>query len=75
MTKFCYLGNEQTNINEKAFLKIYVLDMTNKYVHTIYKLDSRQLLDKFSNIKMFEDITNIITFAIKRNGKISLDIK
>lgn len=76
MYKFYYLGCDTTKIENNDFIKIYVLDLENKFVHSIYKLNSnKNLVEKLSSIKVFDNITNFVTFAIKRNGKISLDIK
>lgn len=73
--KFFYIDYSTTNIEGKDFICIYVLDYYNKQVFRIFKNKSTELISKLNNFKLFNDVTSLINFVIKRNNKISLDIK
>ena len=75
MSTFYYIGHEQFVIQDNSILKVYVLDFKNKIVHTIYKAFNKDIASKLDNYKPFDNITSSIGFVIKRDGKISLDIK
>lgn len=76
MNNYYYLGNEQfVTKDDKTLIKVYVLDMKNKIVHIIYKTFTKEFIEKINSFKIFDNITNLIGFVIKRNGTISLDIK
>lgn len=75
MNKFYYLGAEERNIEGKAFLKVSVLELERKQVFNIYKIKDTNFFNKISVYKVFDDITEKITYVIKSNGKIGLDIK
>lgn len=73
--QFCYIDYEKRNIEGKEFLVIYVLEFYKKQVFKIYKLSDNSLISKLDTFEKFDNINDFITFAIKRDGKISLDIK
>lgn len=75
MNTFYYIGHEEFSFNDNDLVKIYVLDFRNKFVHSIYKTKRKEIFDKINSYKIFDNISNNISFDIKRNGKISLDIK
>lgn len=75
MNSFYYVGQDVFNINDNHMIKVYILDLKNKIIHNIYKTYSKELEEKLKGIKLFDNITNSISFAIKRDGKITLDIK
>ncbi len=73
--QFCYIDYEKRNIEGKEFLVIYVLEFYKKQVFKIYKLADNNFISKLDTFEKFDNINDFITFAIKRDGKISLDIK
>lgn len=75
MNTFYFLGYETFKFNDNDLLKVYVLDFKNKIVHNIYKSVTKELISKLEGYKPFDNVTNLISFVIKRNGKITLDIK
>lgn len=78
MNNIYYIGYEKFNSKNDGgeVLKIYLLDYSTKNIHSIYKVSSKDMCSKLdTKYKIFDNITNDITYAIKRNGQISLDIK
>lgn len=73
--QFIFIDYEKRNIEGKEFLVIYVLEFYKKQVFKIYKLADNNLISKLDTFEKFDNINDFITFAIKRDGKISLDIK
>lgn len=73
--QFFYLGYEERNIEGKEFLVIYVLEFSKKQIFKIYKTANEDLIFKLDNLEDFSNINDFIGFVIKRDGKISLDIK
>lgn len=73
--QFLFLDYEKRRINDKEFIVIDVLEFSKKQIFRIYKSFDTNLVAKLDNFKNFENFNNYITFAIKRDGKISLDIK
>ena len=73
--QFFYLGYEERNIEGKEFLIIYVLEFTKKQIFKIYKTANKDLIFKLDTLEDFSNINDFIGFVIKRDGKISLDIK
>ena len=73
--KFFYIDYSTTNIEGKDFVCIYVLDYYNKQIFRIFKQKDNEIISKLNNYKLFNDITSHIDFIIKRNNKISLNIK
>lgn len=75
MTSFYYLGNSYFKTDDgKEFLKIQVLELSNFHIYTIYKIYNKELGNKFSALKLFDNINSKVKFVIKRNGDITLDI-
>lgn len=78
---FIYLDYEQKTIGDKDFIVIYVLEFYKKQVFKIYKkhnddlINKLELLDKLDKFVGYQNINDNICFDIKRDGKISLDIK
>lgn len=73
--QFLFIDYETRNIEGRDFVVIYLLEINKKQVFKIYKIQNGQLIGKIDNFKKFQDITNLIDFVIKRDNKISLDIK
>lgn len=73
--QFLFLDYEKRNIEGKEFLVIYVLEFYKKQVFKIYKISDNNLITKLNTFEKFDNINDYLGFAIKRDGKISLDIK
>lgn len=71
---FYFLESTDEKIENQQFLCIYVLDFDKHVVFRIFKKYTDDLYDKYAELGQFEDISEKITFAIKRDGKIALDI-
>lgn len=74
MNKFLYLDTELCNIQEKQYLRIYLLELEKKIVFKIYKPYTKDLAEKIKDLKQFTNLSQNVFFAIKRDGKLSLDI-
>lgn len=72
---FNFLGYDVQKINNNQFFCIYVLNLSKKLIFKIYKKYAEEDMYLLDNISCFEDISDRISFVIKRDGKISLDIK
>lgn len=72
--KFLYLDTEIANIQEKRFLRIYILELNRKIVFKVYKLYTPELAEKLKNLNILTDCTKQTNFVIKRDGKLSIDI-
>ena len=75
MGKFYYLGTDERTIEGKAFLKVSVIELEKKQVFNIYKIKDSSNVTKLATLKTFDEVTDKITYVIKANGKIGLDIK
>ena len=75
MSKFLLMDIEEQTIQEKKFLCIFLYETRTHNIFRIYKLYDSKLFDNLKNFKNFQDITERITYVIKRDGKVSLDIK
>lgn len=73
--QFLFVDYEKRNIEGKEFLVIFVLEFYRKQVFRIYKIADNNLIAKVNLFEKFENINDYVGFAIKRDGKISLDIK
>lgn len=76
--KFYFIDCVETDIDNKKYLCICVLQSKSnskyKNLFYIYKIKDSSNLTKYSTLKLFDDITERITYAIKSKGKIGLDI-
>lgn len=72
---FLFLDTENRNIEGKNFCVIYILEFYKKQVFKIYKLYDPNTEKKLATFKKFDNINEYVDFVIKRDGKISLDIK
>lgn len=73
--QFLFLDYEKRNIEGKEFIVIYILEFNKKQVFRIYKVFDDNISKKLATFKRFENIKDYIDFVIKRDNKISLDIK
>ena len=73
--QFLFIAYEKRNIGGKEFLAIYVLEFLRKKVYTIYKVSNDNLISKLNTFDKLDNINDYVGFVIKRDGKISLDIK
>ena len=73
--QFSFLDYKKRNIEGKEFLVIYVFEFNTKQVLKIYKISDDNLISKLDTFAKFENINYYLDFVIKRDGKISLDIK
>lgn len=73
--QFLFLDYEKRIINQKEFVIINVLEFYSKQVFKIYKVFDNNLITKLNTFEKFDNINDFISFAIKRDNKISLDIK
>ena len=73
--RFLYVDYETRNIEGKEFVIIYLLEYNKRQIFKIYRLKDIELIKKLDGFKFATDITDLIDFVIKRDGKISLNIK
>lgn len=73
--QFLFLNFENKTIGGKEFLAINVLEYFSKKVFTIYKTFNADLFSKLNTFDKLDNINDYVCFVIKRDGKISLDIK
>lgn len=75
MDNIFYLGNQKRSIDGKDFYRIFILDLKNFQIFSFYKPVDTKVTAFLANRKLFENVSSLLTFAIKRNNKISFDIK
>lgn len=73
--QFLFVDYENRNIDGKVFVVIYILEFYKKQVFRIYKIADDNLITKLNTFEKFDNINDYVGFAVKRDGKISLDIK
>lgn len=73
--QFLFIDCEKKKIEEKDFLVIYILEFNKKQLFKIYKKFDTNLSNKINNLKRFDNMNDHVDFVIKRDNKISLDIK
>lgn len=71
---FHFLQCTDETIQKQKFLCFYVLDYEKHMVFRIFKKYTDEMYVKSTEFEVFEEITDKISFAIKRDGKIALDI-
>lgn len=71
---YYYIDCTDETIQKNKFKCFYVLNFDKHILFRIFKKYTNDLDDKIKEMGIFEDITNKISFAIKRDGKIALDI-
>lgn len=71
---FYFLECTEEKIKNQRFICIWFLDFDKHTIFRIFKKYTDDDYEKYSDFAQFEDITNRITFVIKRDGKLALDI-
>lgn len=72
---FYFLDYDIQEIQKKRFLCIYILDLDKKVIFRIFKQYNDKLLEFLNEFSCFTSFNDYLHFVIKRDGKISLDIK
>lgn len=75
MEKLYFLKSEKKQIEGKDFYCITILDFVNCQIFKFYKLVDTKTTQFINSHKAFDNISNDLTFAIKRKNKISFDLK
>lgn len=70
-----FIKADKRNIEGKEFYKITILDLKNCQLFNFYRLVDNKSTAFVSNAKIFQEVSNQLSFVIKRNNKISFDIK
>lgn len=73
--EFFLVDYDVQTIQGKKFLCVYVLELNHHTIFRIFKQHTDALEEQFGDLDIFCDITSKVDFVIKRDGKISLDIK
>ena len=72
---FLFVDYDTKNIEGKDFIIIYLLEYNKRQIFRIYKIKDTEIMKKIDNLKFATDVTDLIDYVIKRDGKISLNIK
>lgn len=72
---FNYIDYDVQDIQGKKFICIYVLDFEKRIIFKIFKPYNDKLKEFLEDLNLFECLNTNLTFVIKRDGKITLDIK
>lgn len=75
MNNIFYLNHYQKAIEGKEYFCFRVLDLKNTQIFTFYHLVDDKAKNFVANIKTFQDVSDRLTLVIKRNNKISFDLK
>lgn len=70
-----FIKSDKRTIENKDYYKITILDLKNCQLFSFYRLVDSKSTSFVSNVKLFQEVSNQLTFVIKRNNKISFDIK
>ena len=70
-----FVKSEVKKIEGKEYCKITLLDMQNVQLFNFYTLVNEKSYNFVKDCKTFSNVTDKICFVIKRNNKISFDIK
>lgn len=72
---YYYIDYDTQEIQNNKFICVYVLNFERRLVFKIYKQYNDKLAEYLNDLGLFEEISSHISFNIKRDGKIALDIK
>ena len=75
MNDIFYLGHYIKNIEGKEYFCIRVLDLKHFQIFTFYHTTDEKSKNIINSFKKFDNITDKLTYVIKRNNKISFDLK
>ena len=70
-----FIKADKRSIEDKDYYRITILDKKNCQLFNFYKLVDTKSTSFVNSVKLFEEISQKLTFVIKRNNKISFDIK
>ena len=70
-----FIKADKRSIEGKDYYKITVLDLKNCQLFNFYRLVDNKSTSFISSVKIFQEVSNQLIFVIKRNNKISFDIK
>ena len=75
MNDIYYLSAKIRNIEGKDFYCFKILDLANEQIFTFYHNVDEKSKSLATGFKRFDNISDKLKFVIKRNNKISFDIK
>lgn len=75
MEDLFFLSSSKRKIQDNDYYKISILDLKNTQIFNIYKLVDNKSTQFVNSHKCFDNISEHLKFVIKRNNKISFDIK
>ena len=75
MGEIFFIKADKRNIENKDYYKITVLDLKNCQLFSFYRLVDNKSTSFVSSVKIFQEVSGQLTFVIKRNNRISFDIK
>lgn len=75
MIKLILLKTEQKNIEGKDYSHISIYEETTNQVFDFYRKTDDKAYNFIKNYKLGDDVTDKLCFVIKRDKKISFDIK
>lgn len=75
MDEIYFLSSDLRTIEDKKYYRITILDVKNEQVFTFYRIADTKAKNFCEMHKRFDNISNALIFVIKRNNRISFDIK
>lgn len=75
MENIFYLNTQKRTIEGKEYYKINLLDLNNIQLFSFYRVVDVKSTNFVNIHKAFDNVSNALNFVIKRNNKISFDIK
>lgn len=75
MIKLILLKTEQKKIEGKDYSHITIYEEVTNQVFDFYRITDEKAYNFIKNVKLGDDVTEKLCFVIKRNKKISFDIK
>lgn len=75
MTDIYFIYADKRTIEGREFYRITVLDKNNLQIFSFYRAVDSKSTSFVNSCKLFDEISTKLTFIIKRNNKISFDIK
>lgn len=75
MIKLLLLKTEQRQIQGKDYTHVALYEETTNQIFDFYRKTDEKAFNFVKNNKLGDDVTDKVCFVIKRNQKISFDIK
>ena len=72
---FLFLSYELKSIEGRDFVCVYILEFHSKHVFSIYKLSNKEFINHLSTLKKLDNVNTLINYNIKKDGRLSLDIR